>query len=98
MQCIDYPYRNRLIMSFHDAIMKDWIKALWLGMAPILAGQYIFSVLLSHASLMKHRLKKKAKAEKEKDDTFPRTIWQDYYYQYGWTVCPIVGIMICHPL
>jgi hypothetical protein len=38
MQCIDYPFRNKLIRCFHDTVQHDFPMSLWLGLVPILAG------------------------------------------------------------
>lgn len=53
MQVIDFPFRNKLFKTFHDMIMKDGIKSLYLGLVPILAGQYIFSHCLDYSTAYK---------------------------------------------
>jgi hypothetical protein len=71
LQSIDYPFRQSLANSLRDTIKHDYPSVIWLGMAPILAGQYIFQVLLTEAFTMKHYLNLAAKRENAKNTPLP---------------------------
>jgi hypothetical protein len=53
MQCIDYAYRNNILKALKDTLRVDKIRALYMGIAPFLLSEIIFTHSLSFAHDLK---------------------------------------------
>ena len=76
MQCIDYPFRTSLVKGLIDTLRVEKATVLWLGIVPIIVGQYFFAVVLAHTSMIKYLLQRKAQRLREQDETFARSYFK----------------------
>lgn len=95
MQVIDFPFKGSIHKTFHDMIMKDGIKSLYLGLVPILVGQYIFGHCLDYSNTYKKLLLNYlAGGEFEKRQELKKNVVMKNFWVFSFAI----GCLLSYPL